>query len=120
MKPCKKNDRRQKIVRTFVTEREFYNYLQSRGQKDLENKDADEGQQSSNDESEDGDRKRKRAVREIVRGCNESEIRRFLKSFKKFPKPLERLFCFYRNNFCRLTWKVLIFSSHIVLFAKTF
>lgn len=54
----------------------------------------DDESSSSDYDSNDGDRaKRKgRSGKEVVKGFNESELRRFLKSLKKFGKPLERLF----------------------------
>ncbi|ESO01124.1 hypothetical protein HELRODRAFT_192382 [Helobdella robusta] len=55
--------------------------------------DEEEDDESSDDDSLDGEKSGKKKVRgkEIVKGFNESEVRKFLKSMKKFGKTLERL-----------------------------
>ncbi|XP_070204130.1 chromodomain-helicase-DNA-binding protein 1-like isoform X3 [Littorina saxatilis] len=73
-------------------------YDSDRDKKSRRKKDQDNDSDASNEEEDDDDDDRpkrrgrpRNSVREKIRGFTDSELRRFIKSYKKFAKPLTRL-----------------------------
>ena len=71
--------------------RDINNLMDSDEEKRRRRRKKDDDSDDSDDDSEDDKpKKRGRNRKEQIGGCTDSEIRRFIKSFKKFPRPLER------------------------------
>ena len=65
--------------------------------------DSDASNEDEGDEEDDRPKKRGRprvSGREHIRGFTDSELRRFIKSYKKFANPLSRLVCKCMYCFC--------------------